>query len=227
MTTTAHLTRIQMDPWSRHVGDDLKDVQSLHRRVLALTPDQHQQSPRQNSGILFRLERSRTQHTLLIQSTAPLDLDALPPSYATAIDQRDLTPLLTWCAPGATIQYRLDAMATRSIATQERHEDGRRKRGHRIPVSGADAVTWWQRQAENAGLTLIPTTLRTTSQPDAVGWKAEHPEANKRIRFGKTITRFEGHAVISSPEALRQVITTGIGRARAYGAGLLSIAPTA
>ncbi|WP_406220619.1 type I-E CRISPR-associated protein Cas6/Cse3/CasE [Streptomyces decoyicus] len=224
-TPTAHLTRIQMDPWSIEVGRDLKDIQSLHRRVLSLTPDQLGSETRQAAGILYRLERLPHQHTLLIQSTAPLDLGALPVGYATALDERNLTPLLSWCSSGNALRYRIDAVATRAIATQERDEEGRRKRGRRIPVFGDDAITWWHHQAERAGLSIDSTALRTTTQPDAIGWKQHPTIPDKKIRIWNKITRFEGHATITAPDALRTALTTGIGRARAYGTGLLSIAP--
>lgn len=146
----------------------------------------------------------------------PLDLTALPADYA-ATDHRDITPLLTWCQEGKAIRYRIDAVATRATPNHQRDENGRRVRGRRISLHGHDAITWWHHQAERAGLTPDPA-IHTTSQPDLVGWKTAG-------RFGEKLTRFEGIAIITNPLTLRTAITTGLGRARAYGAGLLSIAP--
>lgn len=215
--TTAHLTRVQINPWSHEAGRDLKDVQSLHRRVLGLIPDQLGAATRQAAGVLYRLERHPSQHTLLIQSTAPLDLNALPVGYATATDERDITPLLTWCREGASVRYRIDAVATRCVLG-ERDHTGRRQRGRRIPLHGPDAITWWHHRAERAGLTPDPTTTHASSQADLAGRKDTG-------RITEKLTRFEGTATITDPRTLRTAIATGIGRARTYGAGLLSIAP--
>ncbi|GGY13224.1 type I-E CRISPR-associated protein Cas6/Cse3/CasE [Streptomyces xanthochromogenes] len=222
---TTHLTRIKIDPWSPDAGRDLTNAQLLHSRVLSLVPDQLGNDTRQAAGILFRLERGHHAHTLLIQSNAPLDLDTLPVGYATATDERTLTPLLTWCQTEGHLRYRIDASPTRSLATPERRDDGRRKRGRLVPLHGDDAVDWWIRKASTAGLTLNSTTLHATSQPDIVGWKSEPETPHQRSRFGKELTRFEGTATIHDPDALRTAITLGIGRSKTYGAGLLSIAP--
>ncbi|GAA3085179.1 type I-E CRISPR-associated protein Cas6/Cse3/CasE [Streptomyces olivoverticillatus] len=198
---------------------DLKDVQALHRRVLSLVPDQLGEATRQAAGVLYRLERQPHAHTLLIQSTAPLNLDALPVGYAAATDERNTTPLLAWCRQGGSVRYRIDAVATASIGTQEVDEKGRRKRGRRIPLHGPDAITWWHHQAERAGLTPDPTTTRVSSQVDL----ARLERQRSHYRETHPIRRHRHHH--RPPHTLRTAITTGIGRARAYGASLLSIAP--
>ncbi|MEU7229296.1 type I-E CRISPR-associated protein Cas6/Cse3/CasE [Streptomyces chrestomyceticus] len=222
---TAHLTKIQINPRSDDAGPDLTNAQRLHHRVLSLTPDPPGTGTRRAAGVLYRLERDRTKHTLLIQSTAPLDLTHLPADYATATDHRDITPLLTWCQQGRAIRYRLDAAPQRSRPSTTTDAKGRRHRGKLFPLYGEEATAWWHRKATEAGLTLDPHTLLTASQPAIFGRK-KHPHEPGRMRFHMPITRFEGHAIITDPDALRAAITTGVGRARAYGAGLLSIAPS-
>ncbi|GGP80118.1 type I-E CRISPR-associated protein Cas6/Cse3/CasE [Streptomyces melanogenes] len=223
MAATAHLTRIKIDPWSPEAGRDLRNAQSLHRRVLALIPDQLGHDTRTAAGVLFRLEREQHAHTLLIQSTAPLDLDQLPIGYAHATDERDLTPLLTWCKEGGAIRYRIDAVATRTISQCD--SNGQPQRGRRVHINGEEAVAWWHRQAEDAGLTPNPDTTRLAPQLAITVRKDDPQEPDKTIRFGRKLTRFEGTATIHNPQALTDAITNGIGRSKAYGAGLLSIAP--
>lgn len=223
--TTAHLTRIQLAPWSRDAGHDIANAQNLHRRVLSLIPDQLGAETRQAAGLLFRLERTSNTHILLIQSTAPLDLSALPVGYATATDERDLTPLLTWCQAGKTVRYRITTQPFRSIATKERNPNGRFKRGRRTYLFGEEAINWWHRKSEHAGLDLDPHALRVTEEPDITGWKPDPHTPDKQHKIRESITRFEGVATITNPDALRTALVTGIGQRKAYGAGLLSIAP--
>ncbi|MFJ6889997.1 type I-E CRISPR-associated protein Cas6/Cse3/CasE [Streptomyces californicus] len=231
MTTTpatAHLTRIQINPRSHEAARDLTDIQNLHRRAMSLIPDQlGSADTRQAAGLLYRLERTPRAHTLLLQSHAPLDLDALPVGYALATDHRDLTHLLHWLAPGHTIRYRIDAQPHRSLPSplDTRDAEGRRKRGTKIHLLGDDATAWWHRKAAQAGLTT--NGVLTTQQPDVTGWKDDPRETGKRIRIYSKRTRFEGTAAITDPDQLRTAILQGVGRNRAYGAGLLSIAPLA
>ncbi|RSS32573.1 type I-E CRISPR-associated protein Cas6/Cse3/CasE [Streptomyces sp. WAC08241] len=227
ISATAYLTRVQLNPRSREAARDLTDVQNLHRRAMSLIPDQlGSAETRQASGLLYRLERTPRAHTLLLQSYAPLDLDALPVGYALATDDRDLTRLLHWLAPGRTVRYRIDAQPYRSLPSpvDDRDTEGRRKRGTKIHIFGDDAITWWHRKATQAGLTTTSGVL-ATQQPDVTGWKDDPRETGKRIHIYGKRTRFEGTATITDPDALRTAILQGVGRNRAYGAGLLSIAP--
>jgi CRISPR system Cascade subunit CasE len=40
-----------------------------------------------------------------------------------------------------------------------------------------------------------------------------------------SLVRYDGTGLITDPEALTQALVAGIGRAKSYGAGLLSLAP--
>ncbi|ANS62344.1 hypothetical protein SLINC_0120 [Streptomyces lincolnensis] len=87
-----------------------------------------------------------------------------------------------------------------------------------IPLTGAHADEWWIRQADTVG--LKPLTLN--SHPlDA----ARTPMSGSPQRIHHARTRFDGSATITDSDLLRQKITDGIGRGKAYGCGLLSIAP--
>ncbi|WP_331731459.1 type I-E CRISPR-associated protein Cas6/Cse3/CasE [Streptomyces sp. NBC_00073] len=227
MTPTAHLTRLKLNPMSTEAARDLRNAHSLHRTVLTLAPDHLGESPRQAAGILFRLEHHPRGQTLLIQSHHPLNLDHLPIGYATATDERDLTPLLTWCQPGSPVRYRIHAQPMRSTRTEnpERDEKGSLKRGRRTPLHGDEATHWWHERATAAGLTPHTDTTSTAPQPDIAGWKDDPDHDGKRIRIRGRVTRFEGTATITDTTPLHTALTTGIGRGRAFGTGLLSIAP--
>ncbi|MFE3558752.1 type I-E CRISPR-associated protein Cas6/Cse3/CasE [Streptomyces sp. NPDC059193] len=227
MPPTAHLTRLKLNPTSTEVARDLRNVHSLHRTVLALASDHLGDSPRQAAGILFRLEHNPRGQTLLIQSHDPLSLDELPIGYATATDERDLTPLLNWCQPGMPVRYRIHAQPMRSTRPEhpERDEKGSLKRGRRIPLHGDEATHWWHDRAAAAGLTPDTDTTVAVSQPDLAGWKDNPNCAGKRIRIRGRVTRFEGTATITDTPALQTALTAGVGRGRTFGTGLLSIAP--
>ncbi|MFE0136971.1 type I-E CRISPR-associated protein Cas6/Cse3/CasE [Streptomyces sp. NPDC059037] len=210
---TIHLARIALNARSRHVHDDLNDHTALHRRVSALFPDQGGASPRAAHNVLYRLERERTGATLLIQSTGiTINRNSLPDGYALDTPEyRDLGPLLDWATTGRAIRYRIDANPTKC---EPRPGKGR---GRRIPLTGDAAVTWWERQAERAGVS-VNLNLDVPQPPVRA---SRGSDRNARL----TVTRFDGIATITDANALRTAITTGIGQGRAYGLGLLSITP--
>ena len=49
----------------------------------------------------------------------------------------------------------------------------------------------------------------------------------KRMRVPVVTATFDGRLTVTDPEALRQALTSGIGRAKAYGCGLMTLAPVA
>ncbi|MER5890002.1 type I-E CRISPR-associated protein Cas6/Cse3/CasE [Streptomyces sp. NPDC001941] len=220
--TTAHLTRIRLNPWSHHAGRDLSNVQSLHTRILDLVPSQLGSSTeaRKQAGILFRLERDRKGHTLTIQSKAPLDLDALPVGYG-EVDERDLTPLLNWCRTGHNVRYRIDACLARYEPSKTTKANGKRDRGKRQPLCGDRALAWLETHSAEIGLALSTSTH--TRLPEIYGSKNDPTNPDNKIYIRNKVTKLEGIATITDPDAVRAAIANGIGHSRAYGAGLLSI----
>ncbi|GGX22805.1 type I-E CRISPR-associated protein Cas6/Cse3/CasE [Streptomyces noursei] len=215
------LTRIVPDPRSRDARRDLRGSQSaagLHRRLMSLYPDSAGPDPRARFGVLFRVDDTPTGPHILLQSTHEPDLTRLPGGYGQA-RTRPLDMLLDALRPGLTIRYRCVASAVRKPSTTTRAL-------YDLPavvaLKGTAADDWWLRQADAAGL----KPLSVHSQPiDAAQAVRIPPGPGKEQRIRHARTRFEGTATIIEPDRLRTKITEGIGRGKAYGCGLLSIAP--
>ncbi|MEY9937655.1 type I-E CRISPR-associated protein Cas6/Cse3/CasE [Streptacidiphilus sp. MAP5-3] len=223
-TATAHLARLCINPRSREAMRDLRDAQAMHQRLMDFYPDvlRHGEQARSALGVLHRVERSQTDTTILVQSVLAPDTSRLPDDYLTRpADTRDLTPVLDWVADGRTLRYRIDVAPTRSVLNEERYPEGhprsgQRRRGRRVPISGEPAIAWWERQAQRAGLDV--QLVIDTPQTPAIGYRDTG-------RLQHSLTRFEGIATVTDTTALRTALLGGIGQGRAYGAGLLSIAP--
>ncbi len=214
------LTRIQPDLRHRDARRDLASAVGMHHRLMMLFPDSSEEAARREMGVLFRLEDAthhgpRTPQVLLQSQVCP-DTDRLPAGYGSMVT-RELTPLLGVLRDGLTVHYRIAASAVRKSGPTTRAAGA----SPIITLTGTAADQWWQRQAEEkAGLKLI--SAHTTPLDAARG---ERGQDKNRIRH--TRTRFEGTAVITDVHALRTCLLTGIGRGKAYGCGLLSIAPAA
>lgn len=210
--TPLWLTRIVPDPRSREARRDFRNAVELHRRVMTLFPDGLGDQARRQLGILFRAEETTAGTYLLLQSRTRPDLDKLPPEYGHG-DSRPLTPLLEALRPGLPIRYRIDASAIRKPRKTTQELYGLKPI---VALTGPAAEDWWQRQAEKSGLKL--DSVHATRLEAAGGVKGKQRIHNHR-------TRFEGNALVDDPHLLRQCVEEGIGRGKAYGCGLLSIAP--
>jgi CRISPR system Cascade subunit CasE len=208
------LTRIRLNRRSPAVRRDLDDAVNLHKTLMRLAPNALGPQARQQAGLLFRLDHQPAP-TLLIQTAQPPDLTALPATYGTA-QTRDLTPMFAALTPGLLVRYRITANASTRQPDREDHRlGGPRKRGKVIHLTGEQALTWWNRRATSAGLDLHTTDATRCAFRTRPGEPGPcHP-----------LTRFDGIATITDPDSLIHALTTGIGRGKPYGAGLLTLAP--
>lgn len=207
---TTWLTRILLDPRHAAVRRDLSDAIRLHQRAMSLMPDGLGDQARQQTGLLYRLDESRTGTHLLIQSSREPAFGKLPAGYGT-VAVRDIDPLLDALDKGVAVHYRLAANASKRLGRNAEHP------GKIVALRGEAAEQWWALRAEQYGLAM--RTITTLSQADATGRRDGH----KPVKHA--ITRFDGQAVVADPDALRRAIRDGIGRGKSYGCGLLSLAP--
>ncbi|CAM5648827.1 CRISPR-associated endoribonuclease Cse3 [Streptomyces viridochromogenes] len=206
------IARIRLNPHSRDVQRDLRDATQMHRTVMRMVPDNLGDAPRQQGGLLYRLEETDTSSTLLVQA-ATLDPARLPAGYGQA-DVKSLAPMFTALRKGLGVRYRI----VLNPAKRERLSlEAMGKRGRIMPLSGAEADQWWLRRAAEAGLDLHVMTP-TSMEP-------ARPRGRDAPRMRHSLLRYDGTATVTDPDALETAVVHGIGRAKAYGAGLLSLAP--
>ncbi|MBW8484438.1 type I-E CRISPR-associated protein Cas6/Cse3/CasE [Actinomadura parmotrematis] len=211
MTTELFLTQIVPDLRHSGVHGDLRDVGKLHRRIMKLFPADLGDQARLQAAVLFRIEETRSGTGILVQSNLKPDLERLPDTYGTA-RSKTLSPLLESLRNGATVNYRITANATSKLGKNT--TAGRPKQI--VPLTGPDADDWWRRQAEAAGLVLH--SLTSTPLDSATGNR-------QGGRMTHVRTRFDGTATITDHQALLTRIRSGIGRGKAFGCGLLTVAP--
>ncbi len=212
--TTLWLTRVIPDVRNHEARRDFKNTVQLHYRVMDLFPDNLGDEARRQLGVLFRLEETPAGPYLLLQSRIPPDLTKLPPGYGSG-QSSALSPLLDVLRPGLPVRYRIDANAVRKPGKTTRALYDVKPV---VPLSGAAAEEWWHRQAEISGLKLESVHARRLESASGV-----RPKGGHRVHHART--RFEGIAHVLDQHLLRSRIEGGIGRGKAYGCGLLSLAP--
>jgi len=117
-----------------------------------------------------------------------------------------------------SLRFRLVANPTRKIDTKS-GPDGRRRNGKRVPVQDDQLFDWLARRAESAGFSIKKdfTTIQTGYIYVNKGWEGE----GQRLRS----VRCNGILVVSDPARFQETIIHGIGAGKAFGFGLLSVAP--
>ena len=169
---------------------------TLHKAVMGLFPPLGD-NPRAEAGVLFRVE---TEHgRVLIQSTA-----VPSPQQLTEVGAPSKSISIGTLAEGTEFNYRIDVAAVRRIRKVERR------------LSSSEIPDWWADLAGRHGFELlgdssghlISTEDRTSSS------------AQPHLR----VATLEGIGRVTHPDSFHAAQVNGVGRAKAYGCGLLSAA---
>jgi len=204
------LTRITPDLRRRDVHDDLDDTVKMHRRVMTLAEDNLGDQARHQAGILYRIETTPAGVHLLVQTRGEPLIGRLPDGYGTC-ETEDLRVRFESLSTGTHVRYTIAANATKRLAGVRGE-----KAGKLTTLTGADAEEWWRQRAAANGLDVDTVTAARQES-------ARSGDRNRPIKH--TVTRFDGTATVTDPDLLRIALEEGIGRAKAYGCGLLSLDP--
>ncbi len=137
------------------------------------------------------------------------------------------------------LRFRLLANPTRRLSKNSRDEKGELVKpesiGKRVPVPFDKLYPWlaeWperQKGTESDGFTLLSDKDLTTMQTGYVYFhKPRHDKEGNRVKDkGRRLfsVRYDGTLKVTDPEKFKKIIAGGIGSGKAFGFGLLSVAP--
>ena len=247
-----HYSRLMLNPRSRAVRRDLADAFQMHRSVMSAFPqlEERDRSDPESGSILWRVDTDQRSGVtmLIVQSELAPDWNVLlgrQPEYVAApagderppIDTKERTLVLS---AGQVLSFRLRANPTRKLKA-----DGR-KNGVRVGlVTEEEQLAWLQRKAEASGFRLHsvvvipeePPAPRRTRQPEsgqrdessggvavATAAKAAATKTAVTQKMTHVAVRFEGVLQVINSVTFQQTLRSGIGSAKGFGFGLLSIA---
>lgn len=201
-----YLSRLSLEPRSAQARRDLSDPYEMHRTLArAFAVDEQRKPPR----FLWRLEaglNAWASPTVLVQSAATAAwpvIAALPGYLSRAVEIRELQ-LKTLIAEGTRYRFRLLANPTVS-------RDGKR---YGLPGEN-EQLQWLGRQGERHGFAVEAALV--TASDFVTSRKSDATISVQRACF-------EGVLLARQPELLMQALHDGIGPAKAFGCGLLSLA---
>lgn len=234
-----HLAKIALKN-NRETWRLLGDSYRVHQWVLQAFPERSEGGA---GRVLYRVEvHPRSGDTiLLVQSTVAPNpekwqgpVERLPECKCWKL-YRDGKPIFV---EGQVLRFRV-----RANPTKKTHPDPNRKNGQRKPLMHeTEQIQWLGRKGQNGGFELIPL-------PNDTSWIdpfAEEPDESKvevrvtplnYVTGRKGITEnqtqridhygvdFDGVLRVTDPEAFTQTVVQGVGSAKGFGFGLLSLAP--
>jgi len=210
-------------PEQRHLADKKKT--EVEPEVLKQV-----HSPRNtDAGFVFRIDPGPAgRAVILVQSAGEPDWDyafhnagyllAAPPQ------KKPFDPSFK---VGDRLRFRLVANPTRRLSKRSLGANGhpvknwanKGGKGMRVPVPADRLSDWLVRQAERGGFSVEEESVGVS--PSYVYVNKAREEKAVRLRS----VRYDGTLTVTDPGRLREAIEQGIGPGKAFGFGLLSVAP--
>ncbi len=204
-----YLSQLILNPRHRAVQRDLARPHDLHKTIMSAFPDN---LDKEQERVLYRVEqRAQTQQVLLlVQSLGQPDWSTLPPTYLFDLPNNPATKSVGIdLTAGQRLAFRLRANPTKRLSA------GKGNKGKRIGLYKIEEqIEWLQRKAAEHGF-AIQTAMPTQQQ--SVDDHQQH------LKFFSV--QFDGILQVTDPTTFLAAIQNGIGSGKAFGFGLLSVAP--
>ncbi len=219
-----YLTRMQINPRRRGARRLIGSPQAMHAAVMAGFADAR---PTEEGRVLWRLDTHAGQRTLLFIASPE------QPDFTHIVEQagwpttetwqtRPYDPFLGSLRAGQRWQFRLTANPVHAGRRPDWADT--KPLGH---VTVKQQEGWLLDRADRLGFRLVGA-----SEPDSVPDECDLAVVDRAVRRFRrtdrlvtiTTATFEGQLEISDGPALRRALTHGVGRAKSYGCGLLTLA---
>lgn len=221
------LTKIDLAPQRRLTRKYLGSPQAMHAVVMGATGGNVGDGP---GRVLWRVDRGTTTALYILSPVEP-DCSQLVAEAGTAGSQArtlDYSPFLASLDAGQLWTFRLAANPSYSASR------GPGVRGQRYGhVTVEQQRQWLIERTTRFGFELMPVDHTDGGGIDGAVMVAyrERPVFNRRRpgeqgRDRVTINRtvYEGSLRVTDPESLRRALIAGVGRSKAYGCGLMTLA---
>lgn len=214
-----YLSHLRLNPRRHEVRRILANGYTLHQRVMTAFPDTSE-AARDAFGVLHRVDvdPDTGSPTLLVQSTTPPDWARANVGSLLAAgahpEVKEISTSYDAITPGALLRFRLRANPTRRVHAGHRNDP---LAGKRVNLrTDEQRQDWIERKVRDAGCQLIGCVIRDEQTQRGT-------RHGMRLSHGAVV--FDGGLHVIDPQLLRTALRQGIGSGKAFGFGLLSVAP--
>jgi CRISPR system Cascade subunit CasE len=216
-----YLSRLQLNSNNRQVWRNIiANPYKVHQMVMRGFPGDIK---REKADVLHRLDIRDWGATLLVQSAFEPDWSTVNPDYLLPADPFDplsnpaIKQLDLPLQAGQVLNFRLCANPT--IKKVRWDENGQRCNSNRVPLLREDQqIKWLQKRARAGGFTLLRVAVTQAQQQKIWKGKGVKPITLYTVQF-------DGILRVDQPDILKEAVLAGIGPSKAFGCGLLSLAP--
>lgn len=223
------LARFAVNAARRQARFLLASPQAMHAAVLSSFPPETG-APSSQGRVLWRIDADATATWLYVVSPHEPDLTHLVEQAGWPTTQtwesRSYGNFLDQLEKEQTYAFRLRANPVHQV----RGEDGTPKRyGH---VTVQQQTAWFLERCERIGVTVRSRHANPPAEHDAQdGVQDVVLSRRERLQFRRgdrqvtlSVAQFDGRLTVIDAELLRTALVTGIGRAKGYGCGLMTLA---
>ena len=219
-----YLTRMYLNSNRRGAQKLLGSPQAMHAAVLSAFPPETPHTT-EAGRVLWRVDTYPHRTALLLVSPHEPDLTSLVEQAGWQTGEmwqtRPYGVLLDRIEPQQRWSFRL-----RANPTYAGRKDGWSDTKPRAHTTVDQQTTWLLRRCAAAGF-----EIPVKPSGDRAFEIVERASARFRRGSGKPVcigtATYQGELVVADSDALRNTLTHGIGRAKAYGCGLMTLAPIA
>jgi CRISPR system Cascade subunit CasE len=209
------LTKLTLDPTAHRPRKLLRNTHHLHAAIAASFPDG------EVGRVLWRLEPPRADDiVILVASPNGPDHNELHERITTRdrAETRAYGQLLERIRNGDRYRFRATLNPVRT------------HRGHHTPIVDRRAQTNWvtNKLATNGATMLTHSADLDNDEPDVQITSTVHDTFTRHGSTGRVEllkVTFDGTLQIHDLDGLRHALANGIGRAKGYGCGLITLAP--
>jgi len=212
-----YLSRLLLNPRNRQAQRETADPYNLHRTILRAF-----NSDRETASVLHRLEMNPRsgQMMLLVQSAIRPDWGwliekgyLLPADQSRDLENPAVKEVNLSLRDGQTLQFRLTANPT--IKKVRRDENGKRLNSNRVPLLREEKqIVWLKKRATDNGFHIQHADI-----------SSQRKQTSRRKGITVYTVQFNGRLQITDTQKFKKALEKGIGPAKAFGCGLLSLAP--
>ena len=230
-----YLSRLVINPRNPKARRDLGDVYQMHRTIMSAFPQvKEEEGARAELAVLHRLDMDQRSGTtvLLVQSEEEPNWNCLPEGYLFHLGgegdnpaTKPVSDALAALREGQVLRFRLRANPAKKIDTKS-GPDGQRRNGRRVDLRiETQQIEWLSRRAGRSGFRFVFVGPDNNVPAIRVGASEKLHGRQEAGRVTLAGVLFEGLLEVTNPDKLRLAIREGIGPGKAFGCGLLSLAP--
>lgn len=207
-----YLSKLTLDPRSRQVQAELSNSYQMHRTLMHTFPDETKDRER----VLYRLETNRTPPhlVLLLQSKLRPEWSALE-QMGYLLQSTQVKAFDPQFHVGQVLAFRLRANPTKRLKSSRDDKLGKRVGLYR----SEEQEQWLVRKASLHGFSVL--SVQVAGLADQFAFKAEDGRRMKVTHHG---VGFDGVLEVGDVGLFTQAVIGGVGSAKGFGFGLLSLA---